>query len=269
MSRNLTPETIEQIKRLISEERLRPFRALVATDSAAIDLHQATMILGAALLSITGVVEVALRNAVCAQMRRVFGQDDWLRQPLQGFAWAAEEKDRIRKAEKSARRAIYAKLTDAERHALDSTAFPHGLPTTLSEEEKAKARQEGLTIPHGQVITQLTLFFWKHLFSEHYEKTLWKRTLKRVFPNKTLRRADVAAQLEVIYQTRNRLAHHEPVYGQRLTAMVAAVDFTAHHLGARFPDPNAPFAVLLRPHRDHLTRELDLFQEQFRRLTAT
>ena len=92
MSRNLTESDIARIKELISEERLGTFRSLTKSDDDAIELHQATMMLGGALMSVTGIVEIALRNAVCNQLRTDFGLPNWLRQPPRPFSWASLEK---------------------------------------------------------------------------------------------------------------------------------------------------------------------------------
>ncbi len=57
--------------------------------------------------------------------------------------------------------------------------------------------------------------------------------------------AEVATQLEKIYQSRNRLAHHEPVLHTRFNDTVAAVEFVAQRLGVRRPDPASPLSNLL------------------------
>lgn len=102
--------------------------------------------------------------------------------------------------------------------------------------KRAKKRQEQLTVSHGQIVAQLTFYFWKRLFADNYESSLWKRSLKKVFPNKTLSRAEVALQMEVLYQMRNRLAHHEPIYGARLENFISALTFVETNLGTRHPN---------------------------------
>lgn len=267
MSRNLTESDITQIKALISEERLGTFRNLTQTDDNAIELYQATMMLGGALMSVTGVVEVALRNAVCNQLQANFGIPDWLRNPPANFSWAESERTKIRNAEKQAQRDAYSKLSNADKQALDANAYPHGVPPNIRHSQLAKARQRTINVSEGQIISQLTIFFWKRLFSEHYERTLWKRSLKRVFPNKTYSRAKIAENLETIYQIRNRLAHHEPVYGVRLVKIVEAIDFVTKNLNARIPNPESPTAKLILPHREQLDSQISVFRITFDRLT--
>lgn len=99
----------------------------------------------------------------------------------------------------------------------------------------------------GQVVAQLTMYFWKRLFSGDYDHALWKPALKRVFPDKSVSRAAVASHLESIYQTRNRIAHHEPVYGRRLAQTETAIEFVARHLGGRGQDGATPLEKLLQP----------------------
>ncbi|HEX3634816.1 MAG TPA: hypothetical protein VHV99_04905 [Paraburkholderia sp.] len=97
------------------------------------------------------------------------------------------------------------------------------------------------------------MYFWKRLFSSEYEQTLWKWSLKRIFPDKRIDRSRVATQLEHIYQTRNRVAHHEPVYGRRLFDTLAAVDFVVANLCVAGSDGSTPLRKMLRP--EHATLE--------------
>lgn len=99
------------------------------------------------------------------------------------------------------------------------------------------------------MITQLTMYFWKRLFSRDYEQTLWKPALRRIFPNKAIDRSAVAIQLERIHQSRNRVAHHEPVYGDRLVDTLSAVDFLASNLGATGSDGCTALHKVLRSER--------------------
>ena len=95
------------------------------------------------------------------------------------------------------------------------------------------------------MIAELTLYFWKRLYGPEYEQTLWRTTLKRTFPDKKISRAVVAVQLEHLYQSRNRLAHHEPVLHRRFVDTMAAIDFITQRLGVAAPRPHTPLANLL------------------------
>ncbi|PVE49897.1 hypothetical protein [Rhizobium rhizogenes] len=268
MSRNLSAADIDAIKLLISQERLGTFRAITHSDDDAIELHQASMLLSSSLMSVTGMLEIAIRNAVCSMIQQDYGVADFLRTPPSGLHWHALEKKKIDEAEAQARRASYSKLESPQKDALDAIAFPHGVPANIKHTNLAKKRQAAITVSMGQVVSQLTIFFWKRLFSEQYEPTLWKRSLKKVFPNKTFSRAIIADHLEVFYQARNRLAHHEPVYGTRLERIVEAIDFLSQNLGSRTPNPESPIAKFVLPHRELLDSQIAVFQSTFQRLTT-
>lgn len=269
MSRFLTPDDADHISDFLSAPRLQTFLSLTKSGlrEDAIELHQATMSLGVAIMAVTGLIEVSLRNAACKQLDRIFGRPDWLRNPPQTLQWQSLEGSSIRRAQQQARRAAYSKMTGPQKSALDIQAFPGGKPPGLSHEHVASRRQAIIAVVDSQVVAQLTMHFWKRLFSDQYEAMLWKRGLRKIFPNKTLSRADVASQLEVIYEMRNRLAHHEPVYGSRLDAVLEAISFVSTYLGNRDPNVVSPFAKLIMPQRDILSGQVAIMRLTFERLT--
>lgn len=269
MSRFLTPDDANHISDFLSGPRLQTFLNLTKSGlrEDAIELHQATMSLGIAIMAVTGLIEVSLRNAACKQLDRIFGRPDWLRNPPQALQWQDLEGSSIRRAQKQARRAAYSKMSGPQKVALDAQAFPEGRPPGLSHETVASRRQAGISVADSQVVAQLTMHFWKRLFSDQYEAMLWKRGLRKIFPNKSLSRADVASQLEVIYEMRNRLAHHEPVYGSRLDAVLEAISFVTTYLGNRDPNVVSPFAKLIMPQRDILSGQVAIMRSTFERLT--
>ncbi|WP_189613897.1 hypothetical protein [Pigmentiphaga litoralis] len=213
--------------KLLSAERLAPLLALTGAYPAAIDLHLDILRLGGTLLTVTGVIEVALRNAVCECMEQHFGRPDWLSTPFPTFQWLPSERQRIRLAESNARKAMYAKLSPAARAAFKNLASVPAVSGDVSQ----PGTPDHASVPSGQVVAQLTLFFWKRLYSDDYDKRLWRRMLKSTFPNKALSRADVASKLEILYQNRNRVAHHEPVHGRRLREALQAIDFVVNEFG--------------------------------------
>ena len=74
----LTPDQIGTLTRLISPERLGKLTALTGSPEQAIELHQETLRLGAALMNVTASVEIALRNAICENLSHHFGVANWL-----------------------------------------------------------------------------------------------------------------------------------------------------------------------------------------------
>ncbi len=98
-------------------------------------------------------------------------------------------------------------------------------------------------------MSQTTFAFWKRLYSAKYEDLLWRRSLKRVFPDKSIDRGKIAKSLEIVYMTRNRVAHHEPMYAARLTEAVDALRFLRSTMGATGRGKETPFKTLSKvPH---------------------
>lgn len=194
---------------------------------------------------------------------------DWLLNPPSSFSWRGEEQDAIKRAIKHAQRAAYTKMNASEKKPLDEIAFQGVIPVGISHENRVKRRQAVINITLGQIIAQLTMYFWKRLFSSDYEARLWSRSLKRLFPDKNLKRSDVAEQLEVIYQARNRLARHKPIYGVRLRKVVTAIDFVADRFGAADPNGMTVLAQMLEPHRPALNEQVKAFQAAIDRFVVT
>ena len=269
MSSNLTDDEVREAAAFLSTERLTAFVQLAGSDRDAIALHHQTMQLGAALMPVTGMIEVVLRNAICERLRHTFGHPDWLTNPPPPFAWKGEEENNIKNAGRMARRAAYAKLSQTEKRKLDALAYPNGVPAGLSHEAHSKARQKVVPITQGQLIAQLTLFFWKRLFSPDYDATLWQRSLRGLFPNKALSRTDISANLETLYQARNRIAHHEPVMKARLARVIAAADFVALNFHAKTPSEDAILAKMTAPYRQALKTEAAALDALLARFTVT
>lgn len=262
---------IREIALFVSSERLAAFHTITGSERDAIILHQQVLAVGSALAPILAIFEISLRNTVCEQLRTAFGIPGWLKTPPPPFVWGDEEKNKIRDAERHAQRASYAKLTNIQKRALDDIAYPRGVPDNAKHETRVKARQKAIQVTSGQVVAQLTLYFWKRLFSDDYEKTLWKRSLRQIFPNKRLERADVSKHLEVLYQARNRVAHHEPIYDDRLAEVLVAVEFVSQNFRSRRPSDDTPLAKLLRPYCTTLKAEVKALETMlgtFRTITA-
>lgn len=230
---------------LLSEERLRTLTNLTGSREAAIALHQETLHLGTALMTIIATIEIALRNAACDKLSQHFGVQDWLVRPPAPFQWRKPELLKVATAWDNARRDEYSKLSQAEKHALDTKAYPNGRPPNKSHLDRAKDRRKQIFVSDGKIIAALTLYFWKRLYGPEYDQTLWRTSLKRTFPDKKVQRPDVAANLEYIYLARNRLAHHEPVLHQRFSDVMAAIKFVVEHLEAYPPSSSTPLAKLL------------------------
>lgn len=254
MSRALSDDDVTDAVAFVSQARLQYFHNIARTDRDAIELHQLSMRVSAGLMPVVGIIEIAIRNAVCCELEASFQTPDWLYTPPAPFKFRGDEVSKLKQAKGSAQRAAYSKLSNTDKNALDAVAFPSGVPSNINHETHTKRRQQAIQVTNGQVIAQLTLFFWKRLFSKDYESTLWKRALKNVFPNKKLSRADISDHLEALYVCRNRIAHHEPVYGARLKASLEAIDFVAHNFRVRRPSSDTALAKMLDLHMPALSQ---------------
>ncbi|QCM13989.1 hypothetical protein CFBP6625_26510 (plasmid) [Agrobacterium tumefaciens] len=236
---------LAEITKLLSPERLGKLHELTGNSRAAVEFHQKTLRLGADLMAIIAVIEIALRNSICDNLGAHFAQAGWLLTPPAPFQWKDSERNKITQALDSARRAEYSKLPQADKHALDALAFPNGRPANLPHTLRSKRRREHLQVTDGKIIAELTFYIWKRLCGPDYEHTLWRPTLKKVFPNKRVKRSDVADNLEMVYQARNRLAHHEPVLYNRFEETIKAITYIAQHLEARVPSDQTPLYRLI------------------------
>ena len=264
----MSADELRRAVSLISVERFGTFTRIAGSEVDALALYQQTMVTAAALTPVIGMLEVAIRNAVCEQLRSTFGKPDWLREPPPTFAWRDEERQGIARALSHARKAAYARMNNRQKAALDALAFPTGVPDGTSHEDRSKARQRAIQVGNGDHIAQLSLFFWKRLFSADYEATLWKRSLRRLFPDKSVTRAAVATAIEAIYVVRNRLAHHEPIMGRRLVDAMAGLDFIVTHFEPDGTPDDSVLAKMLEPHRVVLERAADDLVAMVKRLSA-
>lgn len=256
MSNDLTDDDVMEIARYISVDRLKRILDRGEDFRAALEFHQHVLQIASALAPVIALIEIALRNVVCEKLTVAFKANDWLRKPPANFQWRREEQAKIKQSVRNAQRAEYAKKTNPEKMALDSLAYPQGVPAGTSHEDRVTMRQKAISVGNGQVIAQLTLYFWKRLFSPDYEQELWKRSLRQIFPNKRLSRTDISNSLEVIYQPRNRIAHHEPIEGARLDDLLEAIEYIAINFMTRFPSSETPLAKLLHPHRVTLEKRV-------------
>lgn len=210
---------------LISRERLNTYKNFTSDSERALELHNMTMQVGSSLLAVIALIELGLRNQSDLRIAQDFGVNDWLISPPKTIVLRDKEIRSIKVAKQHAQKAQYAKLSYKQKLALDSNIYPKGLPPNIKHETLSKKRIETFNVSQGQIISQTTIFFWKRLFSSDYDATLWRSSLRKLFPQKHIERAEVVRHLESLYSARNRVAHHDPVYGQRLDQAFEAVDY--------------------------------------------
>ena len=251
----------------ISSERLRTYENHTDIAKKAIALHNHTLQLGSSLMSMIALLELSLRNATSQRLAEDFNDDHWLEPGHTSLPLKQFEQTAISTAIQHAQKAAYSKLSYKEKSYLDAFAYPSGVPQGTSHKKVVRERQALFVVTQGQIISQTTLSFWKRLYSSEYEDELWKPSLKRVFPNKSLKRSDISKSLEVIYAIRNRVAHHEPVYGKRLDEVVQAIDFIRNSLGAKKDSEETSFKRFSRVHHLRLRMDYEGFMEAWHTLT--
>lgn len=218
-------------------------------------------------MSMIALLELSLRNSTNHCLVRDFGDNEWLLPGRTSLPLKQAEQKAISTAISHAQKAAYSKLSYKEKGLLDAFAFPTGVPPGTPHKTAVKKRQALFAVSHGQIIAQTTIYFWKRLYSSQYETDLWKPSIKRVFPNKTLKRSDVSSALEQIYATRNRVAHHEPVYGNRLTSVMQAIEFVRNTLGAKHLEDETAFKKFSRVQFLRLRMDYESFVDAWDTLT--
>ncbi len=251
----------------ISAERLKTYESHTDRQKKAIALHNHTLQLGSSLMSMIALLELSLRNSTNQRLADDFGDDEWLLPGHTTLPLKPYECNAISSAQSNARKAAYSKLSYKQKTFLDAFAFPGGMPAGTTHKVAVKRRQALFVVSHGQIISQTTFSFWKRLYASEYEDELWKPSLKKVFPNKALKRSDISTSLEIIYATRNRVAHHEPVYGRRLDDAIRALDFIRNALGARKGEDDTSFKRFSKVHHLRLQMDYQSFVEAWHTLT--
>jgi hypothetical protein len=243
---------IVQVVDLISAERLATFEGFTDTRERAIALHNQTLQLGTSLMSLIALLELALRNSTNQHLIEKFLDKQWLLPGRTAVPLKPREIEAAAKAHQHARRAAQSKII--QKIKLSGQPVPKRLPVA--------------TVTHGQVLSQTTFSFWRHLYSGEYEATLWKPVLKRVFPNKSLQRSDLSKSLVTVHEARNRAAHHEPIYGTKLDEAIKALDFVRDNLGARIAGEETSFRYFSRIQHLRVKMDLESYRDAWATLTA-
>jgi len=241
----VTIKEIDHLANFISAERLDKLLRLTGDLEVAIQIHQDTLALNSQLIKIVATIEIALRNTIYTNIMHHFEAANWLQQPPVTLTLGDGDRKKIIMALDSAKRSEYAKKSQAEKAVLKAKVFPNGKPKDFKPFKYVQKKRENIPVSDGKITAELTFAFWKRLYSAEYEHQLWRTTLKRTFPNKNLKRAQVSAQLEIVYQMRNRLAHHEPVVGDRFHKLIGAIEFVLQELNTKASRPPHPLEKLL------------------------
>lgn len=126
---------------------------------------------------------------------------------------------------------------------------------TLQRIDKAKGdlAREGYPTDPPHLVAGLSFGFWVSILGpggraphpetrkRNYEMTLWRPALHKAFRHVRLPRSDIHNRLNFLRTFRNRIAHHEPIFGRHLAADYESIltvagwlcpktrDWIAHH----------------------------------------
>jgi len=181
--------SLAPVARALSKDRLAPY--LQATNgelTSALELYEWNISVSCAIFEDLGIFEIVLRNALSTQLSLLCksANHTWLDDPY--------------------------KILAPEAH------------TDIAVARKRLMRL-GRVPTENAVISELTFGFWKYLLAKRYEATLWTPALRHAFPNlhpKT--RAEVFKAVDQANSLRNRVAHHETIFGRDLALDTARVN---------------------------------------------
>jgi hypothetical protein len=171
------------LKAYVSPARLQPYELATNGDpGAALALYEWNIAVSGAFFEDLGTFEVLLRNAIDMRLRGRF----------QGVKGAQPWYDQVRLQDRARDR-----LNDAKSRVIANGGGPP---------------------PQDKVVAELTFGFWRYLLSSYYAATIWPIVRNALHDHAGQRVDRVRAEHAVIrlYELRNRIAHHEPIFSDRL-----------------------------------------------------
>jgi hypothetical protein len=186
------PIELENVKGVISEERLGPYLAIAGSDlRQAIRLYERNTSLSEALYGLLQGFEISLRNSMHRALAGGFGREDW----YDSVTWHRVQQQQI----------------DSAKQSLQKKAKP---------------------VTPGGMVAELMLGFWVGLTGPKYSVDLWQKHLYKAFPNAKLGRKQVSQRIEHIRNHRNRVAHHESILLRDLPKDVNGILETLHWINS-------------------------------------
>jgi Abi-like protein len=174
---------ITELPLLLSLPRFETY-LIVANGNAkkALELYEWNLCLSSAFLIPLHICEILIRNSVSEAISGIYGRD-WHK----------------------------------------SAAFLRSLPDARQHYSPKNDLQRNQNLPSiGKVIAELKFIFWQQMFTARHDDVVWKSHLWAVFPNldkeKSVQthRSKLYADLGIIRELRNRIAHHEPIFNRNL-----------------------------------------------------
>lgn len=269
MSSFLVENDLEKIKSFIGEERLEKFLTLTNSknDEDAIRLHQASMQLNSSIINIIAMIEISIRNVICEKLNTLFKYRSWMENIDHGDKiFDKDEIKTIIKAREKATKDNLMKLNDIEMR-----VYIKMFSNINTNNDKRKIvsdyiKENNILCNQGDIISRITFHFWRDLFSRRYEQKLWKTSLKEVFPNKKIKRSDVYNNISVLHLARNRIAHHEPIFGERLAKIIEAIEFIKDNLSSKKYDEDSSLSKLILRQTDLMYGEIAIFEKIYNKL---
>lgn len=178
-------EHIQQISDVLSKPRFSTYlEACDGDEELAFALYQWNLEVSTAFMVPLHVFEVTLRNAVVECLESVHRQD-----------WPWQE-GLLRSLKNPARR--YSARRDLD--------------------ENARAHESA-----GKIVADLKFVFWEKMLTASYDTIMWQPYFRKLFPYAPKDRdvIDLRTDIhditrEIRIRLRNRIAHHEPIYGRDL-----------------------------------------------------
>lgn len=207
---------LENLKKGISKQRLETYRKRTKTTQwlDAVDVYSWHADVSASLLHPISVFEVTLRNAINdalvsryaeVRLRHTKPTDKW---PAEWFSLHGD----------------WLWLSDAAKKQLSSAIVK-------VQDQNHKAR--GFQIKPFHIVPMMKFQFWEDLLLEKYAESLWEHSYSVAFPNApagpgvNVRRLlyDLKQTCQLIRETRNRIAHHEPILNFDINQILERMEY--------------------------------------------
>lgn len=176
--------TFEILNSTFSEARISPYLKNGDNPSQVLAKYNANIMLSEAMIPTLHYLEICLRNRIDQTLKKHYNAD-WLIKPLQNLMISEQDTKKINE--------ILAKL------------------------QKENKR----TTMNNDIVAQMSFGFWCSFFHKRYDPIIWHRkdTFKIIFPNLlriNRKRSYIESKILKIKTIRNRIAHHEPVWNNKI-----------------------------------------------------
>lgn len=263
---------IRHASELSEHRRMQEFIGCTVSEEAALEVYQRGQQLNFSALSVISCIEVSVKSSACFHLDNYFGCTNWIVENPRWQKWKPSEKNNIFNAIREAKRkSLYASDKRLYRDK-KQRLFPNGRPkeTTMEEYKKLLKLKMEEAVDSSEydpkdAIENLSMRFWKRLFSPVYEAHLWKTAVKRVFPLKSITRGEVAKHFEVIHSARNKIAHNGTVLFDDFDELKEAIYFFVGTVEARDADRDDVTYGFFDYHLEIMHRELAGFEYSYQK----